>query len=318
MKSEIRKAVELSPELEDKTFDMQGEAFELLEHNKPEEALEKIKNAWNLLPEPKFNTSCSNIILCDLIEILTKVGKHEEAKTILTDWTNDIETCGYRIYETTPFILSGEIFLYLNKIEEAKEQFHKSAKYGATKRDFSDKPLFYFDIAKKKIIENDEIINLFKKEVLENKSIQEIPKELTDSEIDQIEELSENGNIYFDNENYNKAITIWEKSLSLIPNPKNSYSESLWLETSIGDAYFLLGEYAKALEHFENAKGNMEENAYENPFVMLRLGQTLLENSMNKEAKEYLLRAYMLEEEEIFENENKKYFNFLKQNVKLK
>ena len=130
--------------------------------------------------------------------------------------------------------------------------------------------------------------------------------------------MSENGNIYFDNENYNKAITIWEKSLSLIPNPKNSYSESFWLETSIGDAYFLLGEYTKALEHFENAKGNIEENAYENPFVMLRLGQTLLENSINEEAKEYLLRAYMLEEEEIFKNENKKYFNFLKQNVKLK
>ncbi len=149
MKEEIRQAVRLTPELEDQTFDMQGEAFELLEDNKPEEAAAKIREAWNLLPEPKFNTSCSDTILCDLIEILTTIGKHEEAKQILAEWTNDQETSGYKVYETTPFILSGENFLYLNEIENAKEQFHKAAKYGATKRDFEDKPAFYFDIAKK-------------------------------------------------------------------------------------------------------------------------------------------------------------------------
>ncbi len=318
MKNKIRQAVGLNPELEDKTFDMQGEAFELLKDNKPEEALKKIKETWNLLPEPKFNTSCSHIILCDLIEILTEVGKPEEAKPILREWINDIETCGYQIYETTPFILSGENFLYLNEIEKAKEQFYKSIKYGATKRDFNDKPLFYFDIAKKKITDSNEIINLFKKEVLENNSIKEIPKELTETKIDQIEELCEKGNSYIEDENYNKAITAWEEALSLIPNPKNAYSESLWLETSIGDAYFLLGKYTKSLEYFQNAKGNIQENAYENPFVMLRLGQTLLEKSRSGDAKEYLLRAYILEGDEIFELENEKYFNFLKQNVELK
>jgi len=318
MNDGIRQAVRLDLELEDKTFEMQGEAFELLEEDKPKEAEAKIKEAWNLLPEPKFNTSCSNTILIDLVDILTIVGKYSEAKEILADWCNDIETFGYKVFETIPFILSGENFLYLNEVEKAKEQFYKSAKYGATKRDFSDKPSFYFDISKKKLIDNDEILTLFKKEVLEN-SKKKVTIEYISGEISElIEELSEKGNEYFEEENYQEAIKIWEKALTQIPNPQNYYSESQWLETSIGDAFFLLGKYSKALKYFQKAKNNIERNASENPFIMLRLGQTLLENNESEEAKEYLLRAYMLEGEEIFSEEEEKYFNFLKENVELK
>jgi tetratricopeptide (TPR) repeat protein len=317
MQNEIRQAVGLNPELEDRTFDMQGEAFELLLDKKYNEAEVKIKEAWDLLPEPKFNTSCSHTILCDLIEILTTVGKHEEATPILADWTKDIETCGYRIFETTPFILSGENFLYLNEIEKAKEQFFKSGKYGATKRDFSDKPSFYFDIAKKKLMDNNEIHILFKKEVLENSKKKVTIEYLSDEICDQIEDLSEKGNEYFEEENYQEAINIWEKALTKIPNPQNYYSESQWLETTIGDAFFHLGKHSKALEHFQNAKNNIEENAYENPFIMLRLGQTFLEKNNNEEAKEFLLRAYMFEGTEIFSEEDQKYFKFLNENIDL-
>lgn len=317
MKNEIRQAFPLSPDLEDKIFDMQAEALELLENNRLQEAEATIKEAWNLLPEPKFNTSCSYVILCDLIEILTIMGKHEEAKSILSDWVQDLETCGYKIYETTPFILSGENFLYLNEIEYAKEQFYKAVNYGATKRDFNDKPTFYFDIAKKKITDNNKIKNLFDNEILKQPTLKEPIQELTEEICDKIEELSEQGNEYMDEENYSDAIKVWKQALSLIPNPQNVYSESQWLETSIGDAYFLSENYTNALAHFQNAKNNLEENAFENPFIMLRLGQTLLENQQIEEAKEFLLRAYMFEGEEIFESEDEKYFNFLKQNVDL-
>lgn len=317
MKNEIRQAIPLSPELEDKTFDLQAEAFELIENNKPKEAEATIKEAWDLIPEPKFNTSCSHVILCDLIEILGKTGKHEEAKPILAAWIQDLETCGYKIYETTPYILSGENFLYLNEIENAKEQFYKAVKYGATKRDFNDKPTFYFDIAKKKITNNEEIRNLFDNEIQNQTQQKEIIQELTGKVCEQIEELIEQGNEYIDQENYNEAIQVWKQALSLIPNPQNVYSESQWLEASIGDAYFLSKNYIKALEHFQNAKNNLKENAYENPFIMLRMGQTLLENHQTEEAKEYLLRAYMFEGEEIFENDDEKYFKFLKQNAEI-
>jgi len=317
MKNEIRKAFSLSSELEDQTFTMQCDALELLEEGKNNEAESLIRKTWDLLPEPKFNTSCSHTILCDYMEILTKIGKHHEAKPILLAWVNDVETSGYKIYETTPYILLGETFLYLNEIDNAKEQFYKAVKYGATKRDFSDKPNFYFDIAKKKLTDGNEIKSLFDNEVRNQSTIKTTTQELTDEVCEQIDDLSEQGNEYFEDENYTEAIQIWKQALAFIPQPQNVYAESQWLETSIGDAYFLMDDFTQALEHFQNAKNNIEANAYENPFIMLRLGQTLLENQQPNEAKEYQLRAYMFDGEEIFENDDTKYLKFLKQNVEL-
>ena len=162
MNNEIRQASPLSQELETQIFDLQDKAWEFLEQNKTEEALSKIQEAWNLLPEPKFNTSCSHIILCDLIPFFNVSGKYSEAKSLVNDWIFDLKNSGFRIYETTPFLLLGETHLHLSEIEEAKSAFQEAVKFGATKRDFSEKPDFYFEIAKKKITDNDEIKKLFK------------------------------------------------------------------------------------------------------------------------------------------------------------
>ncbi|MNE84689.1 hypothetical protein D3C80_1816200 [compost metagenome] len=77
------------------------------------------------------------------------------------------------------------------------------------------------------------------------------------------------------------------------------------------------GKHAEAMPHFLNAKNNLQENAYANPFIMLRVGQLYFEEDNLEQAKEYLLRAYMLDGAEIFEGSKEKYFEFLKENVKL-
>ena len=100
---------------------------------------------------------------------------------------------------------------------------------------------------------------------------------------------------------------VWKEALDLIPVPQNSRAETLWLESSIGDIYYHLGNREQALQHFINAKGNLETNAYENPFIMLRLGQIYFDLGELDEAKEYLMRGYMLEGEELFEDEEEKY-----------
>ena len=318
MKKEIRQATPLSQELEDVIFNMRDEALGFLAEKNYAESESKIKEVWSLIPEPKFNTSCSDMVLDALIEILTVVGKHEESKAILADWITDLETSGYKIIEPTPYILSGANCLYRDDIDGAKEQFYKAVKHGATKRDFSDQPALYFDIAKKKIVDHAEIRALFLETVATRPLPGDALNELTEEITQQIEELSERGNEHFDKENYRRAVEIWKEAQSLIPHPQNSYAESQWLETSIGDAYFLLGEHAEAFEHFNNAKSNVMVNAYENPFIVLRLGQTALENNQIDEAKEFLLRAYMFEGKSIFENDDEKYFAFLSQNVNLK
>lgn len=140
---------------------------------------------------------------------------------------------------------------------------------------------------------------------------------MDDQTLDKIDQLSEEGNSYCDEENFREAIRVWTEALNLIPSPQNVHAESLWLEASIGDAYFLEDDFENALTHFENAKSNIIENAYENPFIMLRLGQCYLETANTESAQEYLLRAYMMEGKEIFEEESPDYFNFLADNVEL-
>lgn len=308
-------AVALPPELEDETFAIQGDAMALLEGGKIEEAVEKIWTAWHKLPEPKFNTSCSYVILTDLVEILNAASKHEEAEAILIGWINDVETCGYKIIETKPFILLGETYLYVGQVDKSKEQFYKAVKYGASKRDFSGKPQLYFDIAKKKITDDDQIISLFSELIAADYDLgeQELPEDISDK----INEAAEHGNELIEEEKFAEAIEVWKKALALIPEPQNTFPETLWFEVSIGDTYFLQGDFETALRHFETAKGNIADNGYENPLIMLRLGQLYYEAQRPEEAKEYLLRAYMMEGEGIFESDDARYFEFLKTNVDL-
>ncbi len=141
----------------------------------------------------------------------------------------------------------------------------------------------------------------------------ELPLEISE----QIDELSEIGNELYDDGDYEGAIGVWEDALELVPDPQNTYAESQWLETSIGDAYFLLGDDGLALEYFLKAKRNIDANAYENPFLLLRLGQTHLDAGQPDAAMQFLLSAYMLEGKELFEEEDEKYFQFLESQVDL-
>lgn len=132
-----------------------------------------------------------------------------------------------------------------------------------------------------------------------------------------IDELGEVGSDLYDEGDYEGAIGTWGKALDLIPEPRNRFAESQWLETSIGDAYFLLEDNERALEYLLQAKRNIESNAYESPFLMLRLGQALLETGQQEDATQYLLSAYMFEGEELFAEEDGKYLEFLRSRVDL-
>ncbi len=65
----------------------------------------------------------------------------------------------------------------------------------------------------------------------------------------------------------------------------------------------------------------MSGGGYGNPFIMLRLGECCLELGDEKNATEYLLRAYMMDGREIFEadgngeDDGQKYFDFLRTHV---
>lgn len=141
--------------------------------------------------------------------------------------------------------------------------------------------------------------------------------ELSEEIKSRINELAEIGNEFYDNEQYTEALKVWEEGLALIPEPQQFYSETVWFLASIGDIYFIRQKFSQALRCFDLARGNMSGEGYGNPFVMLRLGQCCLETDDEKNALEYLLRAYMFEAEEIFEGEDPKYFEFLRTHIDL-
>ena len=128
---------------------------------------------------------------------------------------------------------------------------------------------------------------------------------------EEIEALSAQGSDLFDDGDFTQAIAKWEAALTLIPHPQNTYAESQWLETAIGDAYFCHERFSLAVEHLLRARSNVEANPFESPFLMLRLGQPCYQLKRFEEAKLYLLQAYMYAGEELFEDEDDCYLPFI-------
>ena len=56
-----------------------------------------------------------------------------------------------------------------------------------------------------------------------------------------IDDIAEQGNMYFDRTEYAQAVSVWQKGLDMLAKPLNAQSEAVWFQTSIADAYFMLG-----------------------------------------------------------------------------
>ncbi len=124
-----------------------------------------------------------------------------------------------------------------------------------------------------------------------------------------INNLSEMGNLLMDNGSYDKAINFFSDAIALLPLPTQQWEAGTWLYTAIGEAYYFKHDY-------ENAKNNLYDalncaDSTDSAFTYLRLEQSLYELGDLACAKENLLKAYMLEGNEIFDDEEAKYFNLL-------
>jgi tetratricopeptide (TPR) repeat protein len=140
-------------------------------------------------------------------------------------------------------------------------------------------------------------------------------KELDDNIYQHILQLSKVGDEYMEQGDYSKAIDQFRAAFELVPEPYQDWEASLWLLTSLGEAYYFDGEYVQA--HAALAKAMHVPEGIGNPLIHLRLGEVQFELGNTKRAADELLRAYMAGGEEIFEDEDEKYFKFLKQAVVL-
>ena len=98
--------------------------------------------------------------------------------------------------------------------------------------------------------------------------------------------------------------------MELLPEPKYIYEAASWIYTAIGDSLYLAEDFENATDNFQQALKC--EGGLGNPFIVLRIGECFYELGNTQKAKEYLIQAYMIEGEDIFSEEDEKYFDLIK------
>jgi tetratricopeptide (TPR) repeat protein len=129
--------------------------------------------------------------------------------------------------------------------------------------------------------------------------------ELKNQFSEQIKQLCQQGYDAYDEHNWDEALRYFYKAWNLLPKPQTDWKESGWILTALGDTYFRAGRYRPAKEALNSALHCQGINY--NPFVLLRLGQALLEQGDAVRAHETLAFAYKKGGRSLFKNEAPKY-----------
>ena len=139
-------------------------------------------------------------------------------------------------------------------------------------------------------------------------------KELDETLYEQITKMSDEGNELMDEGYFHKALEKFTAAYNLLPEPKHDWEACFWLTASIGDAYFNNKDFESSLEFFNESYKFQE--GIGNPFILLRMGQSYFETGNYAKAKDFLLRAYMLDGEDVFGG-SETYLEWLTTQVKL-
>ena len=127
----------------------------------------------------------------------------------------------------------------------------------------------------------------------------------------EIVKLSDEGNALCDTKEYQRAKDKFILALDLVPNPKTDWEAATWLYVALGDVSFLLQSFDEAKDYMFDALNCPD--SLDNPFIMLRLGQSLFEIGEDMDrAKDFLMKAYMLGGNDIFDGEDEKYFEMIR------
>ena len=118
------------------------------------------------------------------------------------------------------------------------------------------------------------------------------------------DQLSQSGN-------HSAALEKFRMAVALVPDPFNQWDISATLLTSIGDAYWELGDVEKAEQAFKDV---LEcASALANPYIRLRRGEIMLAQGNTHDAEMELALAFMNGGEEVFEDEAQKLLSVAKE-----
>jgi len=130
----------------------------------------------------------------------------------------------------------------------------------------------------------------------------------------ELDRLYAEGNKLVDKGQYAEAVAKFAAALDCLPRPCEEWDASTQILGCMGDAYFLAGEFAKAAKTLDHAM--QCPDAIGNTFLHLRLGQSYFEVGNKKRAVDELTFAYEEGGLEMFDDDDPKYFNWLKTQIK--
>jgi hypothetical protein len=135
--------------------------------------------------------------------------------------------------------------------------------------------------------------------------------ELPDAVSAEVERLFAEGESFADEQQDEQALARFQASWDLLPEPKTDWEPALRILVAIADSYFYLGHWQGCFKTLQRAVKGCG-GALENPFVRLRMGQSLFELGDLREAANWMVFAYLLEGTQLFEDQDPKYLAFLK------
>jgi hypothetical protein len=109
---------------------------------------------------------------------------------------------------------------------------------------------------------------------------------------------------------YVDALTRFRAAWDLLPEPKAGRELAVRLLAAVGDCYFHLRDWEACHEAMQDALRCGADVA--NPFLRLRLGQSLYELGNEREAANWLLPVYLTEGRKPFAGDDPKYLEFFR------
>lgn len=136
---------------------------------------------------------------------------------------------------------------------------------------------------------------------------------LDDKTYSEIQDLCAKGDELVEQSDFSAALDQYWNAFDLVPEPKTDWDTTTWILTAIGDTNFLGNDFHAGVDNLSSAM--QCPGAIGNPFIHMRLGQCQFEMGNLARAADELTRAYAVEGEEIFSEEDPKYLEFLKTQI---
>lgn len=134
--------------------------------------------------------------------------------------------------------------------------------------------------------------------------------QLDDATQTQIKKLCASGYSLYDLGDFKTALRTFYQAWVLLPKPQTDFEQSGWVLSSIGDTYFKLEQYQQSQEAIESALHCAKHS--NNPFLLLRQGQCLLNQEKLPAARKSLFKAYQIGGLPLFEKEPEIYLSSIK------